>query len=190
MNNSEDFLREFIAMSGTKDDPIPKPASPSLPDRPKAKDLTDLERLIAIEDIRNLQSRYVRYVDTKDWQAVAGLFTRGASFIPYGMDGKPQVTMSGRDEIAKTVSGAVGAGMTLHHLFSYQIDIDSPTKARGVWGMEDWLDRTDDNSTTGTVASFKTMHGNGHYHATYEKVDGAWFIADLKLFRVKLDFTY
>jgi len=36
--------------------------------------MTDLERLIAIEDIRALQSRYVRYADLKDWQALAGLF--------------------------------------------------------------------------------------------------------------------
>jgi Zn-finger nucleic acid-binding protein len=152
--------------------------------------MTDLERLVAIEDIRNLQSRYVRYADLKDWQALAGLFLPGASFIPYGMDGAPVATMTGRDEIANTISASVGAGSALHHLFSYEIEIDSPTKARGVWAMEDWLDRTNDNSSTGAIASFKTMHGSGHYHAVYEKVDGAWFIADLKQTRTKLDFTH
>jgi hypothetical protein len=152
--------------------------------------MTDLERLIAIEDIRNLQSRYVRYADLKDWRALVGLFLPGASFTPYDVEGKPQIVMTGREQIAERVSTSVGAGTALHHLFSYEIDIDSPTRARGVWAMEDWLDRTNNDSSTGAAGSFKTMHGCGHYHVAYEKIDGAWFIADLKLHRVKLDFTY
>lgn len=151
--------------------------------------MTDLERLVAIEEIRTLQSRYVRYADTKNWQALAGLFLPGASFIPHDINGKPQVTMTGREEIASTINASVGGGTALHHLFSYEIDIETPTRARGVWAMEDWLDRTNDDNSTGAVAPFKTMHGCGHYHVAYEKVDGAWFIADQKLFRVKLAFT-
>lgn len=107
--------------------------------------MTDLERLVAIEEIRTLQSRYVRYADTKNWQALAGLFLPGASFIPHDINGKPQVTMTGREEIASTINASVGGGTALHHLFSYEIDIETPTRARGVWAMEDWLDRTNDD---------------------------------------------
>lgn len=56
--------------------------------------------------------------------------------------------------------------------------------------MEDWLDRSNDDSSTGIVAQFKTILGAGYYHAVYENVDGTWFIADLKLVRTKLEITH
>lgn len=156
--------------------------------------MNDLERLVAIEDIRRLQSRYVRYADLKDWKALAGLFLPKGRFTPYDTRGEALVTMTGREEIEGTINASVGAGSALHHLFSYEIDVDSPTRARGVWAMEDWLDRSNvedvPNSAAGPIPSFKTMHGCGHYHAVYEKVDGTWFIAQLELFRIKLEFTY
>lgn len=34
--------------------------------------MTALDRLIAIEEIRNLQARYVRAADSKDWAALSG----------------------------------------------------------------------------------------------------------------------
>ena len=152
--------------------------------------MTDLERLLAIEEIRTLQSRYVRYADNKDWAALVGVFRPDASFTPYDVDGNPLLVMKGRDDIADRVSTSVGRGTVLHHLFSYEIDIQSPTRAHGVWAMEDWIDRSNDDSSTGAVAPFKTMHGSGHYHVDYEKVDGAWLITDLKLSRIKLEFTH
>ena len=156
----------------------------------KGEHVTDLERLIAIENIRTLQSRYVRYADSKDWDALAGCFLPDASFIPHDLQGKPQVIMAGRDAIKERVSTSVGNGTALHHLLSYEIEVDSSTRARGVWAMEDWIDRSNDDSSTGASPPFKTMHGCGHYHATYEKVGGVWFIADLKLLRVKLEFAH
>jgi hypothetical protein len=33
------------------------------------------------------------------------------------------------------------------------------------------------------------MHGYGHYHETYEKVDGAWRIKSTTLTRLRTDFT-
>lgn len=181
--------------------------------------MNDLERLVAIESLRQLQARYVRYADSGEWQALAGLFLPEAQFIPHGLNGEPQVVMTGRSEIERRVSAAVGSGMSLHHLFSYEIDIDSPTRARGLWAMEDRIDRRsavpaarttakvrglwaaedrDEPDRPAAVADglknaappFRTMHGLGHYHVAYEKVDEAWFIAELKIFRKQLDLTY
>lgn len=151
--------------------------------------MTDLERLIAIEDIRALQSRYVRYADEKNLDAIAGCFLPNASFTPFDVEGKPQVVMAGREAIKTTIATTIGKGQAIHHLLSYEIEIKSPTHAHGVWAMEDWIDRSNDDAPTGAVAPFKTMHGCGRYHADYEKVDGVWFIAELKLYRVKLEFT-
>ena len=72
--------------------------------------MNDLERLVAIEGLRSLQARYVRYADAGDWRALAGLFLPDAQFTPYGMDGRPQMVMTGPAEIEQRVSGTVGSG--------------------------------------------------------------------------------
>jgi SnoaL-like domain len=152
--------------------------------------MDNLERLVAIEDIRTLQSRYVRYADQKDWDALVGCFLPGATFTPHDLQGKPLVVMFGRDGIKARVSTTVGDGTALHRLFSYEIEVESPTRARGIWAMEDWIDRSNDDSSAGAALPFKTMHGCGHYHADYEKVGGVWFIANLRLHRVELELTH
>jgi hypothetical protein len=46
-----------------------------------------VEKLLAIEEIKVLKARYLQYVDLKDWDALAGVFTDDA-FIDYR--GEPQ----------------------------------------------------------------------------------------------------
>ena len=74
----------------------------------------------------------------------------------------------------------VGDVTTVHHGHMPEIEILSPTTARGVWAMEDKL-RWPEGSP------IQTMHGYGHYHETYELVDGAWRISTLTLTRLRLD---
>ena len=40
------------------------------------------------------------------------------------------------------------------------------------------------------MPAFRTMRGYGHYHATYDKLDGSWYIATLKQTRTRLEYTY
>jgi hypothetical protein len=35
----------------------------------------------------------------------------------------------------------------------------------------------------------KTLHGWGHYHETFEKIDGKWLIKTLRLTRLRVDQT-
>ena len=37
------------------------------------------------------------------------------------------------------------------------------------------------------LAPAVTLYGYGHYHETYEKVDGRWYIKTLKLTRIRVD---
>lgn len=55
--------------------------------------------------------------------------------------------------------------------------------------MEDWIDRTRDSGLAAD-APFKTLHGMGHYHVAYQKIDGEWLIADQKLYRTTLEITH
>lgn len=178
--------------------------------------MNDLERLVAIEDLRALQAHYVRHSVAGDWQALTGLFLPDARFIRYGPDDKPQVTMTSRDEIVRHMAAMVSSGTTLHHLHSWEIGIDSLTEARGLWATEDRIDRSNDVPETDTATKvrdlwaaedwndssradvaddarekpdrpFRTMHGYGYCHTAYRKVDGSWLIAEVKLFRSKND---
>ncbi|AXB78905.1 nuclear transport factor 2 family protein [Novosphingobium sp. P6W] len=151
--------------------------------------MTALERLLAIEDIRNLQARYVRIADSKDWHELSKLFTDDATFTSHDVAGNVTGKMSGRRAIATEVDAAVGDGIVIHHLFSHEIDITSSDTAHAIWSMEDWIDRTGDGAGDLADLPFRTMRGYGHYHIDYVRLDDGWLIASLRLQRNRLDFT-
>ena len=144
-----------------------------------------LERLTAIEDIRALKARYFRSMDTKDWDGFADVFAPDAvmdmsSEVPESDDPDAGITR-GNTEIAAFVRSHVGDVTTVHHGHMPEIEITSSNTAKGVWSMEDML-RWPEGGPVGS------MHGYGHYHETYEKIDGEWRIATCKLTRLRVDF--
>ncbi|MEV6174338.1 nuclear transport factor 2 family protein [Streptomyces sp. NPDC051954] len=152
--------------------------------------MNDVERLSAIEDLRRLMARYVRYADHKRWQDLAGLFTPDGTFTPHKPDGSVWLRMNGREEIAATIGGSSGPDdVLIHHLFSDEIDIRSATSARGTWSMEDIITRPE-GAEVNPDFPFRAMHGFGHYHARFVRTDGAWYIAELEQTRLRLDFTH
>lgn len=148
------------------------------------------ERLAIIEDVRRVMARYVRYADHHRWQDLAGLFTVDGTFTPHKPDGSIWLRMEGREDIASQIGSANGPDdVVIHHLFSSEVDVESADFASGVWSMEDRTIRSDDVEPP-VDFPFKSMHGFGHYHGRFVKIDGAWYIAELKQTRVHLDFTY
>ena len=80
------------------------------------------------------------------------------------------------------MEGAVGPVVTVHHGHMPEIEITSPTTARGVWAMQDFLQMPE-----GSPLGMKSMTGWGHYTETYELVDGEWMIKTLVLTRLRRD---
>lgn len=155
--------------------------------------VNDLERLVASDEIRELMARYVRFADYKRWNDLAETFLPDGSFTPYDVDGNPRAEMRGRADIAHTIDTTIGSAKAIHHLFSYEIEVTSPTSATGVFSMEDMVIRAADEPLVpdnSGVRPFRTARGSGHYHARYERVDGKWFIAEMTQSRLTLDFTY
>ena len=145
--------------------------------------MDDIARLAAIEDIRRLKARYFRCMDTKDWDGFAGVFAPDAVMDVSGemrARNDDDGMIHGREAIAAFVRGAIDAVTTVHHGHMPEIDIVSPTTATGIWAMEDMLRWPDG-------APIRTLHGYGHYHETYAKVDGRWFISALQLTRLRVD---
>jgi hypothetical protein len=147
--------------------------------------MTDLERLIAIEAIRQMKARYFRCIDTKDWNGFIDCFTADA-VVDVSVPGRLVETESGIyrgvDAIAKWAPVAVGNAVTVHQLLMPEIEILSSTSARGTWALEDRFVWPEGSPR-------RTMHGCGHEHETYERVGGEWKIRSSKLTRLRLDIT-
>jgi len=142
------------------------------------------ERLEAIEQIKQLKARYFRCMDTKDWDGFTSVFAPDArmdvtgEFSGGGADGRGVTT--GNREIAAFVRASIDAVTTVHHGHTPEIDITSSTSATGVWAMEDHLWWPEGSPIS-------RMHGYGHYHETYEKVEGRWLITSTTLTRLCTD---
>jgi uncharacterized protein (TIGR02246 family) len=129
-----------------------------------------------IEAIKQLKARYCRTMDTKDWASMRAVFTDDVVMDTSDSGGGVQ---SGADAFLEFLQGAIGEVVTVHHCHMPEINVTSETQATGVWAMEDmlrWPDGTE-------------LHGYGHYHEVYAKVDGAWRIRSSTLTRLRMDFT-
>jgi hypothetical protein len=148
--------------------------------------LTEIERLTAMEEIRQLKARYFRSMDTKDWTGLEAVFSDTAELDMRGeaADKSKAATalVVGAPNIMAFIRNAVLELVTVHHGHMPEIEITSPTQARGIWAMEDILKWPEG-------AAVKTLHGYGHYHETYRKTDAGWRIETSKPTRLRVDIT-
>jgi len=138
------------------------------------------EQLLTIEAIKRLKARYFRFVDTKDWEGFASLFTEDVVFDI--SSGHFNCVLHSPGEIIEIVSPAMKDCISVHHGHCPEITITSDTTAEGIWAMEDkllWAEGAD--------SPVRTMHGYGHYHETYRKIEGEWRIETMRLTRLRLD---
>jgi SnoaL-like domain len=139
-----------------------------------------VERLEAVEEIKQLKARYFRCMDTKDWDGFAAVFTSNARMDVSGEMPDGGGVTTGNREITAFVRTSIDDVTTVHHGHTPEIDVTSPTSAAGVWAMEDHLWWPEGSP-------IRLMHGYGHYHETYKKVDGQWLIKSTTLARLRTD---
>ena len=129
-----------------------------------------------MEAIRQLKARYCRTMDTKDWAGMRQVFTDDVTMDTVDSGGG---VMTGADDFLTFLVGAIGEVVTVHQCHTPEIELTSPTTAKGIWAMEDML-RFPDGSE---------LHGYGHYHEIYVAQDGVWRISSSTLTRLRMDFT-
>jgi len=127
-----------------------------------------------IEAIRQLKARYFRLMDTKDWDGLAQVFTADVEIDVRGEGGG---VTNGVAEYIPFLRANIEHVITVHHGHMPEIELTSPTTAKGVWALEDQLWWPEGGP-------LKHMHGFGHYHETYEKSDDGWRIKTMTITRL------
>jgi hypothetical protein len=142
--------------------------------------MDDVQKLLAIEEIKALKARYFRAVDTRAWAMFEGLFTPDALFDI--SDDLPGCVVTGAARIRQTASTPLTGCVSVHHGHCPEIELTSENSATGIWPMEDMLRWHD-----GSNSPIRSLHGYGHYFEQYERIDGRWFIKAIKLTRLRVD---
>jgi SnoaL-like protein len=135
-------------------------------------ELSDIEQLVAKEEIKLLKARRDRAVDTKDWDLYFSLHAQ--DHVSHN-EGYPR--WESAQEMIENVKQLLGPDkISVHHSHTPEITFESPTKAKGIWAMEDNIFWQQDGEE-------HWLNGFGFYHETYEKRDGKWLFTSRQLKR-------
>jgi hypothetical protein len=128
-----------------------------------------------IQAICRLKSRYFRLLDTKQWDELRTIFVDDLVFE----DEAKGRTFESADEFLAFLRERHAISLSAHQGFMPEIDIESDSRARGIWSM---TDRVVLPQGSGRLVQL----GAGHYHETYHKVGDQWRIARVRLSRLWL----
>jgi ketosteroid isomerase-like protein len=134
--------------------------------------MTDIERLIALEAIRELKARRDQAVDRKDWAAYVALHSE--DFVGTAI---PNQQGSGGKAAAAALEVQMAGVTTVHHSHSPVIEFQDRDHATGVWAMED-------NLFWYRNGEKQWLRGFGFYHERYvREADGKWRFTHRRLER-------
>jgi hypothetical protein len=145
--------------------------------------MTDVEKLLAIEEIKQLKAKYFYGLDHKDWD-----LWRREVWAPDARLEVPEVSqvVEGCEALIAWVQASVGDQVSVHHGHMPIIEVASGDSATGIWAMEDRLYRTKEHP----LADGSTfLHGFGHYHERYVRTDRGWRIASTRLTRLRIEMS-
>lgn len=121
------------------------------------------DHMETIRHLEELKYRYVRALDTKDWDTMAATFESAATAF-YG----ERLDFSGVDEIMVFMRENLGPTMiTLHQVHHPELEIDGD-EATGIWSLQDRVIMTEHHMI---------LDGYAIYHDRYRRgSDGLWRI--------------
>lgn len=126
-----------------------------------------ITRLEDIEAIRQLQARYQRCLDTRDFDGVADCFTDDVS----SAYGNGSMSYEGKDAVMGFLTDVMTLDMPSTHLIhGGEIDVFTPDTAVAKWYLEDHLEHQ----------KYKMrLCGAAIYDVTYAKRDDRWYIRSI-----------
>jgi hypothetical protein len=136
-------------------------------------EMSDVERLVALEEIKRLKAMRDYCVDNKDWDNYETLHAPDATSQAEGV-AQPWTSLK---QMRADISARLHGVRTVHHSHTPNITFESRDRAKGIWAMEDmlfWKQGDEDH----------WLHGYGYYHETYERLDGRWVFKTRRLERL------
>jgi hypothetical protein len=138
----------------------------------RPEDMSDIEWLVALEEIRQLKARRDRYVDAHDWEGYESLHAPDhvSHHAPDQQTGMQPAAWTSAAEMVKNVRKIMTEvnSITVHHSYDPEIVFETAMKARGIWAMTAAEVFRDGAGETGWQISY------GYYYETYEKREGVW----------------
>jgi hypothetical protein len=137
-----------------------------------ANEMSDLERMVATEEIKRLKARRDRAVDTKDWALYESLHAPDAWSEAAG-----QERWNSAADMRAKVSASLEGVTSAHHSHTPEITFESRDSASGIWAMEDnlfWQQGDEEH----------WLHGFGFYYETYERRGDRWVFKTRRLKRI------
>ncbi len=137
------------------------------------------EPLIELEHIKRLKYRYMRALDTQNWDLMADCFTADVSCWYSG----GALSTSGRDNVVGMLKEYCPPGFVSSHIAVHpEIDLLDDTRAEGVWRMEDLVNYTSPTGyraggTGEKITGGERMQGAGYYYDSYSKTEDRWQIS-------------
>ena len=139
-----------------------------------------VSELADIEAIKQLKARYFRFIDTKDWDAFADLFTEDCDALAPTDDGAAHRPRN--DEYCATSDARSTGVTTVHHGHMPEITIVGRTRPTGIWAMFDDVEIPGGRRTGCTSRATATTS-----RPTGKCDDGKWRISSKRNVRLRVD---
>ena len=143
--------------------------------RASTQELSAADRMLAIEEIHQLKARYIRCMDMKDWVCWEDVLAPDFHF-----KGSTVEWHSAKEMVQSThLSGLFDRVKTVSHVYTPEIEILSPSTAKGTWGADFfhyWPAGTGTTQGRELVMRGQWNHSDAYYHDSYVKIGARWFI--------------
>ena len=132
-----------------------------------------MNELLEIEKIKQTKARYLRGLDTNDWETFASSMTPDCQ----GRYNGGKLSFDNRDEIVAYMRENLGGDkmITLHQGHQPEIAVIDEHTARGTWYLQDLVI---------VLEAGIRLYGSAIYSDVYRKIDGEWKIAETGYQRV------
>jgi uncharacterized protein (TIGR02246 family) len=140
--------------------------------------MDDIQKLVALEEIKALMARRVRCIDEKDWAGFADCYAEDA--VSHSMTSAPGGKVVGRTQIGEWLAKALDGVTTVHQVHLPEIEFVADDTAKAVWPLNDILSWEKDGQRS-------WMRAYGHYRQTIRKIDGRWLISEHHLTRLLVE---
>ena len=125
-----------------------------------------MNELLEIEKIKQLKARYLRGLDTNDWEVFAGSMSEDCT----GRYNSGKLSFDKRDDIVDFMRENLSGDkvITLHQGHQPEIEILDEDNARGSWYLQDIVIH---------LEAGVRIYGSAIYEDQYRKENGEWKIA-------------